>query len=98
MGVEFALKAVICNRERFNAWPSKAMRPDLHTHDLKALFRAAGVDPRAAPRDVQPAIRQVLDWNRNHDYSAAPMPRKVARGMVEAAFGPNGVVGWLRRL
>lgn len=97
-GVQFALKAVICKREKFNAWPSKAHRPDLHIHDLRKLFAAAGIDPREAPREVRPAIRQVLDWNRNHDYSAAPMPRMVARDMVRAAFGPGGVVEWLKRL
>jgi hypothetical protein len=97
-GVEFALKAVICSRERFNAWPSKAIRPDLYTHDLKRLFMAAGIDLKATPKEIRPAIRQVLDWDRNHDYSAAPMPRKVALGMVEAAFGPDGVVEWLKHL
>jgi hypothetical protein len=97
-GVEFALKAVICSREGFNEWPSKESRPELYTHDIKDLFRAAGIDLKAAPKEVQPAIRQVLDWTRNHDYSATPMPRKMAKGMVEAAFGPNGVVGWLKRL
>ena len=97
-GVEFALKALICARQKFNVWPSREHRPDLHTHDLRKLFRAAGVDLKAAPKQVQPAIRQVLDWERNHDYSAAQMPRRVARDMVEAAFGAGGVVDWLRRL
>ena len=58
----------------------------------------AGLDPKAAPREVRPAIRQILDWNRDHDYLATPMPRKVARSMVEAAFGPLGVVEWLKTL
>lgn len=97
-GVEFALKALICERERFNAWPSRDRRSDLHIHDLKKLLRIAGLDPKAAPANVQPAIRQVLDWNRNHDYVAKPMPRKVARSMVEAAFGPSGMVEWLKSL
>lgn len=96
--VEFALKAVIFRREKFNAWPSKAHRPELHTHDLRKLFDLAGIDLKAAPREVRPAIRVVLDWDRNHDYNAAPMPRMVARGMVEAAFGPSGLVEWLKRL
>jgi hypothetical protein len=60
-GVEFALKAVICARERFNAWPSKEHRPDLHIHDLRRLFLAAGIDIKAAPKEVRPSIRQVLD-------------------------------------
>ncbi len=97
-GVEFALKALILKRERLNAWPSLEHRPDLHIHNLKKLFKIAGLDPNAAPTDVKPAIRQVLDWNRNHDYVARPMPRKVARSMVEAAFGPSGVVEWLKSL
>jgi hypothetical protein len=96
--VEFALKASICKRERFNAWPSRDSRPDLHQHDLKKLFEIAGIDLRAAPADTQAAIRQVLDWNRKHDYDAKPMPRKVARSMFEAAFGGSGVVIWLKSL
>lgn len=76
--VEFALKAVICEREKFNAWPSKAHRPDLHIHDLRKLLAAAGVDLRSVPKGVRPSLRQVLDWDRNHDYSSARMRRKMA--------------------
>lgn len=94
--VEFALKAVIMERERMNSWPSKDSRPDLCVHGLRTLFRAAGIDVRTAPPAVQPAIRQVLDWDRSHDYRAGAMPRKLARSMVEAAFGRNGVVRWLK--
>ena len=41
--VEFALKARIMKRERLNGWPSVAARPDLHTHDLRALLNIAGI-------------------------------------------------------
>lgn len=97
-GVEFALKAVIMTRERMNSWPSKDHRPDLYVHGPKALFRAAKIDPQSAPPAVRAAIRQVMDWDRGHDYVDAPMPRKQAQSMVDAAFGINGVVRWLKSL
>jgi hypothetical protein len=39
----------------------------------------------------------VLQWDRGQGYDPSPMPRKVARSMIEAAFGDNGVVTWIRK-
>jgi hypothetical protein len=96
LAVEMALKALIMHRERFNEWPSKASRPELHVHDLRALMKIAGItvtaaDQRAAKWHV------VLAWDRNQGYDPKPMPRKVAKSWVEAAFGEEGVVTWIRK-
>jgi len=96
--VEFAFKAVIMKRERMNRWPDKSERPDLHTHDLRVLLRIAGVDPRGLERPLRASIRTVLDWDRSHDYAVGSMERRVARSMVDATFGPDGVVTWLKTL
>ena len=93
---ECALKAYIMRRERFNRWPSKASRPDLHTHDLRKLMQIAGIVVH--PKDaLAPSWHIVLQWDRDQGYDPNPMPRKVARSMVEAAFGSAGVVAWLRQ-
>lgn len=95
LGVECALKAYIMWRERLNGWPSKDARKELYTHDLRELAEIAGI--RKAPDDpVAPALHIMLQWDRNQGYDPKPMPRKVARSYVEAAFGERGVVTWLR--
>jgi len=93
--VEFALKALIIRRERLNSWPSKEHRSELYTHSLRDLFQAAGIDPKAAPRELRGSLRTVLDWNRAHEYTSGRMSRANARSMVAAAFDPEGVVAWL---
>ena len=96
IAVECALKAYIMRKERLNAWPSKASRPDLYTHDLRALRQIAGIVLN--PRDVTaPAWAVVLQWDRNQGYDPKPMPRKVAASMVEAVFGNQGVDTWIRQ-
>lgn len=93
--VECALKAYIWHVERFNQWPSRDARPDLYTHDLRKLRAIAGIqlDP-AEPNAAHWHI--VLQWDRNQGYDPKPMPRRVARSFVEAAFGSDGVATWLR--
>lgn len=96
--VEFSLKALIIKRERLNAWPSSQARPDLHTHNLRHLFEAAGVDLKTVPTELRGSIRTVLDWNRAHEYTSGQMSRANARSMVAAALDQHGVVAWLRSL
>ena len=93
--VECALKAYIWNRERFNQWPSKEARPDLYIHDLARLRQIAGIDVKPT-EPTAPYWHTMLQWNRNQGYDPKPMPRKVARAYVEAAFGSDGVATWLR--
>jgi hypothetical protein len=95
LGVECALKAYIMRRERFNRWPYKASRPDLHVHDLRKLAAIAGISI-APTSPIAGAWKVVMDWDRNQGYDPKPMPRRVARSWVEAAFGPEGVVSWIR--
>ena len=97
LAVECALKAYIMRNERLNGWPSKESRRDLHTHDLRQLLSASGlVIARSDP--TAPAWALVLQWDRNQAYDPQPIPRKVARQWVESAFGPEGVVEWVRRV
>jgi hypothetical protein len=94
-GVEAALKAYIMRQERLNGWPSKASRPELYTHDLRQLARIAGIDVKnAGPR--RPSWHVMFQWDRNQAYDPKPMPRRVARSFVEAAYGQDGIVTWIR--
>jgi hypothetical protein len=93
---ECALKAYIMWRERLNSWPDRTSRPELYTHDLRRLVQIAGIAlPTKGP--LGPSWKVVLDWDRNQGYDPTPMPRKVARSMIEAAFGQEGVVTWIKK-
>ncbi len=96
LAVECALKAYIMRRERLNGWPSKEARPDLWTHDLRALREIAQI-PLVVAAPVAAAWHVVLQWDRNQGYDPARMPRRVAQALVEAAFGQDGVVTWIRQ-
>ncbi len=93
---ECALKAYIMWKERLNAWPDKQSRADLYTHNLRDLVRIAGIALNT--RDpVGPSWAVVLNWERWQAYDSKPMPRRVARSMVEAGFGEKRVVTWIRK-
>jgi len=92
--VECAIKAVIMYRERLNRWPEKAEHPEYYDHNLKRLAALAGIAITPS-HPIAAAFKVVFDWNRSQTYSYKAMPRAVARGMVEAAFGEEGVVPWL---
>ena len=96
VAVECALKAYIIKVERLNSWPSRDARPELYTHDLRALCKIAGVvlDTNSP---TAPGWHLCFQWDRNQWYDPNPMPRRVARSMCEAAFGSNGVVTWIRQ-
>jgi|SRR5688572_13647397 hypothetical protein len=93
--VECALKAYIMRKERLNRWPEKDSRPELYTHDLRQLRRIAGIKLNYRDR-TSPGWHTVQNWDRNQSYDPKPMPRKVAASMLEAAFGKDGVVTWIR--
>ncbi len=95
IAAECALKAYIMWKERLNSWPDNVLRPELYTHDLRKLVRLAGILLTTKDR-VGPSWKVVLDWNRNQAYDPNLMPRRVARSMIEAAFGQEGVVTWIR--
>ncbi|MCW5712754.1 hypothetical protein [Shinella sp.] len=96
--VEFAFKAVIAKRERFNQWPDQASRPDLYTHNLRVLFNLLGVDHSALPPSLRASLKTVLSWSRSMEYQGGRMPRKEAAQMYTAAFGTGGVIEWLKTL
>lgn len=94
MAVECTLKAYIWHRERFDHPPSQQDRPDLYSHNLRVLKDLSGItisrhDPTA------PAWFVILQADRAQYYNPKPMPRRVSRAMLEAAFGLDGVVTWL---
>lgn len=95
LAVECALKAYIWHIERFNQWPDKNSRPDLYHHNLRRLKDIAGIVIKSTDSNA-PTWHVMLSWDRNQAYDPKPMPRKVARDYVEAAFGENGVVTWIR--
>jgi hypothetical protein len=95
LAVECALKAYIMRIERLNSWPSRASRPDLYTHDLRKLVQIAGI-PVTPSNPIAAAWNLVMQWDRNQGYDPSPMPRRVALGWFEAAFGTDGAVTWLR--
>lgn len=98
LAVEFALKAVILKRQRFNRWPERSERSDLYTHDLRRLAEIALIGTSDVPSLVRPAFKTVLSWNIEHRYAGRRTPRRQARDMFEAAFGEGGVLQWLRTL
>lgn len=95
LSVECALKAYIWHVHRFNQWPEKSDRPDLYNHNLRKLKDIAGI--KIKPTDSNaPSWHVMLQWDRNQGYDPKPMPRKVAKNYIEASFGEDGVVTWIR--
>jgi hypothetical protein len=92
--VECALKAVIMQREGLNRWPDR--NTDYWTHDLNKLRAKLRLVMDRADA-VAPLWQVVITWNRGADYVYAPkpMPLKVAKSYIEAAYGPNGVMEWV---
>lgn len=94
--VECALKAAVMVHQRFNRFPSRDLRPDLYTHDLKILAREAGIDFRELVRDpIAAHFQTVLLWSRSEGYNPTTMPMRVAEDMVSSVCGPSGVIQWL---
>src|SRR5277367_3907104 len=96
LATECALKAYIMWKERLNSWPDRVSRRELYTHDLRELVELAGIELRTTD-PTGPSWAVVLQWDRSQGYDPNPMPRKVAGSMIEAAFGDDGVVTWIRR-
>lgn len=97
IGIECVLKALVMKKNGFLAWPSRSRRPDLWSHNLVFLLGAAGVT--IDPDDpVAPAWLIVSQWDRGQGYDPKPTPLRVARDMVDAAFGRDGVASWLKSL
>lgn len=94
--VECALKARIMEREGLATWPPRRDRPDLYTHDLKRLFRAARVAVADADQRVRGLLLALMEWDHEHRYSADPMELQDVNRVVAAAFGEEGLIAWLR--
>ena len=94
--VEYALKAYIQKHASLDRWPSKKDRPDLHTHDLRKLCEVAGISLEGQPSSIRAAFKTVFEWDRSHAYTSSKVPRAEARAIFDAAFGPEGVIEWLK--
>lgn len=96
--VEFAIKGYLMRTRRLNQWPSRSDQPELYTHSIAKLAKAASV-PTVGENDAHAASwALMLQWDRLQNYSPATMPDKVAISWYEAAGGKNGVVQWLKSL
>lgn len=83
-------------RERLNGWPSREVRPELYVHDLRKLREIAGI-PLDTRNPQASSWHMLLQWDRGQGYDSQVMPRKVARSWVDAAFGAEGLVTWIRQ-
>ncbi|MCF6112010.1 hypothetical protein [Mesorhizobium muleiense] len=92
--VECSVKAVIMFHHRWNKWPEKSEMPGVYVHDLAKLVRVAQIvlDPL---HPTAPSWHTAMHWNRTQSYNPQNMPRKMARSMLAAATGNNGVIPWL---
>lgn len=98
VAMEFGLKSVISKRRGFNRWPDKAGNERIYTHDLRGLFREAGLTLDHVPKSLRGALQTAFEWNRLHDYQPGTMKRTVARSMVNAVCYEKGLLAWLKTL
>lgn len=92
--VECLLKAAIHQRERFNEWPRD--RRDLNVHDLRALAKYLNAEPSSTD-PVAPAWTIVLQWRRSHMYNPEEFSERVLEDLLDAVFGAEGVLAWIRQ-
>lgn len=93
--IECRLKAIIMRHEGFNRWPDFGDRPDLYKHSLPKLFNKSGLTLPAKPT-LKANWHVVSTWDRLSSYDPNPMPKRVAMDWIDAAFGVDGVVTWLK--
>ncbi len=100
LAVELALKARIMHTERWNAWPSRKRRPDVHSHNLGNLMSAAGLRV-VIEAEVRAGTNAGLAWMVVKDFDinaryplGRPFPVRLAQDFVEAVDGLE-LVQWL---
>lgn len=94
--IECLLKAAIMQKTGWNRWPTRDQRPDLYTHDPRALTKELGITLSGLRKHaVGPSLKIVLQWERAHGYGTASVPEKFAEQMWDAAFGAEGVAEWI---
>ena len=96
ISVEAMLKAAVMKHEGLNRWPDRSDRRELYSHNLVRLAGLAGVEIFDLAHDpIAPRWQVVRLWKRAEAYDPAVMPLRVARDMVEAACGSEGVNRWI---
>lgn len=98
MAVECSLKYAVMRAAGLNSWPTHNERRELHTHDLPALARIAGLEPRFLKEVEQVtslglAWMVVKDWKVGTRYSMRSFPKVRSRQMIKAA---EEVTQWLQ--
>ncbi len=61
MAVECSLKYAVMRAAGLNSWPTHNERRELHTHDLPALARIAGLEPRFL-KEVEQVTSTSAQW------------------------------------
>jgi HEPN domain-containing protein len=93
--IELALKAMIAKGFRAEEIPSRSLVDKVHTHDLSALLRLAGLEEELKS-DVGPGIERwtlVAKWSEAVRYEIWTV--EAAAAMLEAIEGDQGVFRWL---
>ena len=98
LSVECALKCAVMRATGMNGWPARNVRPDLYTHDLSELARAAGLEAKLLNEvenvtSLGVAWMVVKDWKIGTRYSKRSFPKARARQMMKAA---EEVTKWLQ--
>ena len=100
LAVELALKGRIMHTNRWNRWPSRKTRPDVHSHILGNLMSAAGLKPALEQEvllcsDIGLAWMVVKDFDISTRYPLGkPFPKRTAVDFVDA-IDSLGLVQWL---
>jgi len=98
--IECGLKSVLARQFRSATIPNKKLVNDLHTHDLAALVRLAGLQASldaasSADEDLAVNWNVVKDWNEASRYRT--WSELEARDIVRAVTDRNhGMMKWIR--
>lgn len=99
--VEFGLKAVLAKQFQSATIPNKKLVLDIHTHNLDALVKLAGLKQTLdVEMQTNPSMELnwsvVKDWSENSRYSAWTAQEAV--DLVDAVGNrTSGVMKWVRR-
>lgn len=102
MAVEMALKCRIMRVFRYNCWPTRRSKPELHTHNLSNLLALCGLEDhinQAVMDDPQPAYAMgwllIHDWRIDMRYeSPHAFPKARSLDAIEA-LTTLGLIDWL---
>lgn len=99
--VEFGLKAVLAKQFQSATIPNKKLVLDIHTHNLDALVKLAGLK-RSLDAEVLVSPAFELNWSVVKDWSeasryAAWTPQEAVDLVNAVGNRSNGVIKWVAR-